>query len=496
MAEAHPVGLPVGDGGQGPRGHGDPRRPPVQPDQRARRPARADPGRRGHRVPRRTDQLRAAAARSTSATTSGLHQRLDDPAEDFADTEDLDGLFSGLDPSSGRYDLDDLAYQGGDAGAARRRRARCRGRPAARTSQRGRRAARRTARGGAAAQPGRRTPTTTLQHPRCVFQVLKRHFARYTPEMVQQVCGVPRGAVHRGRRALITENSGRERTTAFVYAVGWTQHTVGVQYIRTAAILQALLGNIGRPGGGILALRGHASIQGSTDIPTLFDMLPGYLPMPHAHGNDDLDSTSRPRRAAKGFWGEHARLHGQPAEGVVGRRGDRRERLLLRLPAAADRHHRTYETVMAQIDGTLQGLFPRGREPRRRLGQRPDAAARHGEARLAGGARLRRSSRSPTCWKDGPEIETGEMRTEDIETEVFFLPAAAHTEKDGSFTNTQRMLQWHHKAVEPAGDAAATCGSPTTSAAHPGRSWRRARRRAGDRDRWTGRCWTSPGTTR
>ena len=131
--------------------------------------------------------------------------------------------------------------------------------------------------------------TRRCSHPRCVFQVLKRHFARYTPEMVEQICGMPAGPFRRVCE-LLTENSGRERTTAFVYSVGWTQHTVGVQYIRTASILQALLGNIGRPGGGILALRGHASIQGSTDIPTLFDLLPGYIPMPHAHANEDLDS--------------------------------------------------------------------------------------------------------------------------------------------------------------------------------------------------------------
>ena len=103
---------------------------------------------------------------------------------------------------------------------------------------------------------------------------------------------------------LITENSGRDRTTAFVYSLGWTQHTVGVQYIRTAAILQALLGNMGRPGGGILALRGHASIQGSTDIPTLFDLLPGYLPMPFAHHdrNDDLDAYVEAEKTQNGFW--------------------------------------------------------------------------------------------------------------------------------------------------------------------------------------------------
>ena len=107
--------------------------------------------------------------------------------------------------------------------------------------------------------------------------------------MVEEICGVSQDLFAQVCE-LITENSGPDRTTAFVYAVGWTQHTVGVQYIRTAAILPTLLGNIGRPGGGILALRGHASIQGSTDIPTLFNILPGYLPMPHAHQDEDLDS--------------------------------------------------------------------------------------------------------------------------------------------------------------------------------------------------------------
>jgi formate dehydrogenase major subunit len=96
-----------------------------------------------------------------------------------------------------------------------------------------------------------------------VYQVLKRHFARYTEDVVQEICGIPRESFRKVAEALVA-NSGRERTSALVYSVGWTQHSVGVQYIRTGAILQTLLGNIGRPGGGILALRGHASIQGST----------------------------------------------------------------------------------------------------------------------------------------------------------------------------------------------------------------------------------------
>src|SRR5690606_4229316 len=108
----------------------------------------------------------------------------------------------------------------------------------------------------------------------------------------EEVCGIPQDVFRRVCDHL-TENSGPDRTSAFCYAVGWTQHTVGSQYIRTASILQLLLGNVGRPGGGIQALRGHASIQGSSDVPTLFDLLPGYLPMPHAHEEQDLEGYVR-----------------------------------------------------------------------------------------------------------------------------------------------------------------------------------------------------------
>src|SRR4029453_10480146 len=129
----------------------------------------------------------------------------------------------------------------------------------------------------------------TLEHPNCVFQLLKKHFRRYTPEMVEEICGVPRGRFLQVAEALC-ENSGRERTSAFVYSVGWTQHTVGVQYIRSAAIIQFLLGNIGRPGGGILALPGHANSQGSTDIPTLYNILPSYIPMPRPQETPNLET--------------------------------------------------------------------------------------------------------------------------------------------------------------------------------------------------------------
>src|SRR5712691_9049045 len=130
-------------------------------------------------------------------------------------------------------------------------------------------------------KPGPAEKDPTLQNPHCVFQILKRHFSRYTPEMVEQICGSPKEKFIKVAELLL-ENSGRDRTSAFAYAVAWTQHTYGVQMISCCALLQLLLGNIGRPGAGVMALRGHAAIQGSTDIPTLYHSIHGYMPAPSA----------------------------------------------------------------------------------------------------------------------------------------------------------------------------------------------------------------------
>src|SRR6185312_9260549 len=176
--------------------------------------------------------------------------------EDFADAG-ADGVFSGFDPEQGVYDPASWQYEGTFVAAA-----------AGQRDQEGN--ILRNGRDGEAAEGERAEPKLdeTLQHPRCVWQILKRHYAAYTPEMVERVCGVPQDVFAEVCR-LFVENSGRERTTSFVHGVGWTQHTIGSQYIRAASILQLLLGNMGRPGGGVMAMRGHASIQGSSDIPTL-----------------------------------------------------------------------------------------------------------------------------------------------------------------------------------------------------------------------------------
>lgn len=394
--------------------------------------------------------------------------------EKFVDTEDLDGLFSGFDSDRDSYDPTSWSYAGAAAEAAAGLRE-AQFEPttlyhheynAARSDEFG---------SGGAVVGAKPELDTTLRHPRCVYQILKRHFARYTPEVVEELCGIPKEQFAKVADA-ITANSGRDRTTAWVYSVGWTQHTVGVQYIRTASILQLLLGNIGRPGGGILALRGHASIQGSTDIPTLYNILPGYLPMPHARQEQTLGTYLERAAGATGYWGNKRSYMVSLLKAWFGDAATADNDFCFDYLPRLTGDHGTYQTVMDQIDGTVKGYFL--------VGENPAVGSSHGKLQRLGMANLdwlvvRDLSliESATFWKDGPEIDTGELRAEEIATEVFFLPAASHVEKDGTFTNTQRLLQWHHKALEPPGQ----CRSDLWFYYHLGRRIRQ--RLAGSADR-------------
>jgi formate dehydrogenase major subunit len=373
--------------------------------------------------------------------------------EDFVDTEDLDGLFSGFDEEARQYSFDAWQYEGGSvAPASGNREPSQSGDDRTGHREHVRAAGRGEAHGsGGPAIHGEPKQDLTLRHPRCVYQILKRHYARYTPEMVHDVCGIAPEVFAEVCRHL-TENSGRERTSEFVYAVGWTQHSVGSQYIRAACVLQLLLGNIGRPGGGIQALRGHASIQGSSDIPTLFNLLPGYLPMPYAHHHQTRQEFVEADTASKGFWANMDSYLVSLLKAWWGDAATEDNDFAFDYLPKLTGSHATYDTVLEQLAGRCKGYFL--------LGENPAVGSANAKMQRLGMAKLdwlvvRDFSliESATWWRDGPEIETGELRTEDIATEVFFFPAAAHTEKSGSFTNTNRWLQWHHQAVEPAGDA-------------------------------------------
>jgi formate dehydrogenase major subunit len=366
--------------------------------------------------------------------------------EDYGDTEDLDGVFSGWDPDRTCYDVDTWAYESADPAAGE----------STGSVQQGGHQHKMTAGGDKYGSGGPTVGTKpprdeTLQHPRCVFQILKRHYARYTPEFVEQVCGVPRDTFLEVARA-ITENSGRERTTSWAYAVGWTQHSVGVQYIRAASILQALLGNIGRPGGGIMALRGHASIQGSTDIPTLFNILPGYLPMPAGPLGTSLANYIAPDIGVAGFWGDMPSYIVSLLKAWFGDAATAENDYGFDWLPRLTGDHNNYRTVLDMADGKVPGYIVAGENPA--VGSANARMQRLGLAKAEWlVVRDYACIETATFWKNSPEIESGELRTEDIRTEVFLLPAANHVEKEGTFTNTQRLLQWRHKAVEPPGDA-------------------------------------------
>src|SRR3954468_4114303 len=365
--------------------------------------------------------------------------------ERFSDTEDNDGLFSGWDPEKGKYDVTSWQYEGTPVHGAAGEREEGFAEPEPKGEQAGHG-------GGGPGMSHGNPPETdpTLQHPRCVFQILKRHYARYTPGFVADACGCSVEEFLHVAETLC-DCSGRERTGAFVYAVGWTQHTKGVQMIRTAAIIQLLLGNVGRPGGGVMALRGHASIQGSTDIPTLYDILPGYLEMPHVEHYGGLQGYIEKTTAPGGWWGNAGAYMISLLKAWWGAHATPENDFCFSYLPRVDDDNSNYWTVGQMLEGKVKGYIVAGQNPA--VGSANARANRLALANLDWlVVRDLVETETAAFWYDSPEVESGELSPEEIGTEVFFMPASTHLEKDGSFTNTQRLLQWHYKAVDPKED--------------------------------------------
>ncbi len=358
---------------------------------------------------------------------------------EFQDTEDLDGLFSGFSEEAHAYDHRTWQYQGQETAPS-----------PSMHKQFGSMSYSQRVGNLAGHWPPPSDPT--LQDPNCVFQIVKRHYARYTPEMVSDICGVSQEAFLSVAEA-ISKNSGRERTTAFCYAVGWTQHTTGPQIIGAAALLQLLMGNIGRPGGGIMALRGHASIQGSTDIPTLYDILPGYLAMPNtfdAHGSlaEYLD-TETPKT---GWWHHLPAYMVSLLKAYYGESATKENDYCYDLLPKLSGDYSTLPMFLASQAGVIKGMFLMGQNPA--VGNMNAGLMRQALANLDWlVVRDLFEIESATFWKDSPEVKNGTLDPTAIKTEVFLMPAAIVAEKDGTFTNTQRLIQWHDRTVEPPGDA-------------------------------------------
>ncbi len=289
-----------------------------------------------------------------------------------------------------------------------------------------------------------------LQHPRTVFQLIRRHFSRYTPEMVEKVTGCPKEIFLKVARTVL-ENSGRDRTTSWAYAVGWTQHTYGPQIIGCCALLQLLLGNIGRPGGGILALRGHASIQGSSDIPTLYHSIHGYMPAPSAikdHGS--LRAYLASEASATGYWANMPKFLVSYLKSMYGTAATPENDFGYSWHPKISGDHSHMPMFVAMTEGHVQGMLCIGQNPATSINASLERQGLRNLQWLV--VKDNFITETASFWNKAPEIVSKDIKPEEIQTEVFFFPSAQVAELEGSFTNTQRMLQWHFKAVDPPGD--------------------------------------------
>src|SRR6476660_7234592 len=304
--------------------------------------------------------------------------------EDFKDTEDLDGAFSGLEPAKGGGPrLQDLPT----AGVAEW--------PFNGFINQYNRASWEYAREkppAVSAKPVELKPgegfaplvaslvwapplrDETLQHPRTVFQIVKRHFARYTPEMVEKTTGCPKETFLKVAETILA-NSGTDRTTSFAYAVAWTQHTYGVQIIGACALLQLLLGNIGRPGAGVMALRGHASIQGSTDIPTLYHSIHGYMSAPTAlKKHDTLRDYLADETLATGYWANEPKFMVSYLKSMYGAAATRDNQFGYDWHPKILGDHSHLPMFVAMNDGRVKGMLLIGQNPATSLNARLERA--------------------------------------------------------------------------------------------------------------------------
>ena len=302
----------------------------------------------------------------------------------------------------------------------------------------------------------------TLAHPRTVFQVMKRFYSRYTPETVSNICGCNADDFVK-TADLITSTHTPDRVGTIMYALGWTHHSHSVQLIHAAAMLQLLLGNIGRPGGGLNALRGHANIQGGTDCGMAYHNLPGYIAMPKAdHESLPLFIGAVTPKALRpnsmNFWTNTDRFVVSQLKAYYGGAATQDNEfgypMHPRLPQSAPGVYENWSWAYIfdhMYRGDMEGFFS--------FGMNPVSNGPHSRKAIAALAKLKWmvvaenfEQETASFWR--PEIlDLIDLKPEDVKTEVFLLPAANFAEKDGSFVNSARWIQWKWKAVDPPGDA-------------------------------------------
>ena len=339
-----------------------------------------------------------------------------------------DGLYSGFDPASQTYDKSTWNYEG-EGGAA------------------------------SAGLPPKVAYDLTLQHPRCVFQLLRQQYSRYTPEIVERVTGIPKEQFLKAADLFtsVRINGDMKKAATIMYAVGWTQHTFGTQIIRAAAILQLVLGNVGRAGGGVNALRGHSNIQGATDMAGLYDALPGYLKAPVPTDADLKTYLARvtPTTSKPGPWDSFNYWSNTPKftvsflKSLYGDAAKKENEWAFHYLPKVDRDYSWTQIWDNMYRGNVKGMLAFGMNG---VCIGPDSQKNIDALKKADWLVVGEIYPDETSefWRS-PGITPEEMKT--INTTVYRLPCAGFAEKDGSFTNSARWLVWKNAAVPPPGQA-------------------------------------------
>jgi formate dehydrogenase major subunit len=367
--------------------------------------------------------------------------------KDFKLPADLDGVFSGFDPKAQSYDKGTWNYQGDGAHAQA-------GGKHDDVQNKG-------IQFGPPASPPLPEKVhldLTLQNPQCVFQLLRKHYSRYTPEMVERITGIPQADFLKAADMFtsVRKDGDMKKVATIIYAVGWTHHSFGTQIIRTAAMLQLLLGNVGRAGGGVNALRGHSNIQGATDMAGIFDNLPGYLKVV-TPADKDFDTwvkriTPKPAKPGEwdtfNYWGNTPKFAVSFLKTMYGDAATKQNGWAFDYLPKVDRNYSWVQLWDNMYNGVVKGMFAFGMNG---VAIGPDSKKNIDALKKADWLVVGEIYPDETSefWMS-PGISDDEKKT--IQTTVYRLPCAGFAEKDGSFTNSARWLQWKNIALPLPGE--------------------------------------------
>ncbi len=326
----------------------------------------------------------------------------------------LNGIFSGYDEKARKYDKKTWSFQMDDKGLPKK--------------------------------------DMTLKDPNCVFQLLKKHYSRYTVTKVSDITGTPKEKLLEVYK--IYGSTGKpNRVGTECYAMGWTQHTVGTQNIKAMTIIQLLLGNIGLAGGGVNALRGESNVQGSTDQGLLFHILPGYLPVPSAalvdlkaYNEKYTPKTKDPKSV--NWWGNRPKYFASYLKAIYGASATKENDFGYEwLPKLDEGQNGSWLMLFDQMSkGKFEGFFAWGQNPACSGANSNKTRNALGKLKWMVNVNLF-DNETASFWK-GPGVNP-----RDIQTEVFMLPCSSSVEKEGSVSNSGRWAQWRYKAIEPIGQS-------------------------------------------